>query len=53
MSILTVWQHMVLVLCHSKVECFFYNALLQPQYDDDSEFCSLSYRVFDAVLTVY
>ena len=45
-------QDVVLVLCHSKVECFVYNALLQPRYDDDSEFCSLSYLVFDAVLTL-
>ena len=43
--------------CHSKVDRLFYNAHLQPQYDDDddedSEVCSLSYLVFHAVLTVY
>jgi hypothetical protein len=51
-----VWQHVVLLFCRSKVEYFFYNAILQPRYDydddddeeeedddnDDSEFCSLS-----------
>jgi len=46
-------QDVVLVLFHSKVEGLFYNALLQPRYDDDSEFCRLSYLVFDAVLTLY
>ena len=48
----TVWQHLVLVLCCSKVEFFFCNARLQPQYDD-SEFCSLSYLDFNVVLALY
>jgi len=51
-------NYVVLVLCHSKIECFFYNALLQPRYDDDdddvdnddSEFCSLSYLLLRCLL---